>query len=501
MVGWGLHSVTENSEAKEEFSSRAKSPAMSWVQSLKGFIARYKPQVQRVGAFVATLAALGAILGGLTGYWSAYKTVTYDFLGIQKPVSPRVEPEPSVQRNSIAVLPFTVLGDPTHEYLGAAISNSLTNDLSFRVPGLFIVGVDSAFSYIKKSAGPQQLGRELGVQYLLLGAVQRSSGRIRVDARLLEAQSSKQLWAEKFEGADDDLFQLQDFISARIANSFGVALLRQSSMNAERRKTKPEITDLILRAQAEFLLNNRSLDSLAAAESLYRQALELQPNNSDALIGLGNLQAVRLSLYRFRLKMTPDQLAAAVADARDFLDRGLILNPGSAIAHNGKGRLYSVERKPTESLREHEMARSLDPNYAVNYHNLGAVELSLGEPQKALAYLEEAIQRSPRDPAIGVIQMHMARAYVLLGRWDDAIEVGTKAMVSPTDIVTTQLNLAAAYAEKGQLDKARSVLQQAKELRPGISISALRAANEPAYIHLAQKTLFEGLRKAGLTED
>ncbi|QFI72071.1 tetratricopeptide repeat protein [Bradyrhizobium betae] len=493
--------MTENSDAKEEFSSRTEKPAMSWLRSLKSFVVRYKPRVQRLGTFMATIAALGAVLGGLTGYWSAYKTVTYDLLGIQKPVSPHVEPDPKVQRNSIAVLPFAVLGDPAHEYLGAAISNSLTNDLSFRVPGLFIVGVDSALSYAKRSAGPPQLGRELGVQYLLLGAVQRSSGRIRVDARLVESQSSKQLWAEKFEGADDDLFQLQDFISSRIANSFGVALLRQSTIDAERRRATPEITDLILRAQAEFLLNNRSLVSLAAAESLYRQALELEQNNSDALIGLGNLLAVRLSLYRFSLKMTPDQLAAAVADARNFLDRGLILNPRSAIAHNGKGRLYAVEGKPIESLREHEMARSVDPNYAVNYHNLGAVELSLGKPQKALEYLEEAILRSPRDPAIGIIQMHMARAYVLLGRWDDAIEAATKAMVSPTDMATVQLNLAAAYAEKGQLDSARSALLQTKELRPGISISALRAANEPAYTELAQKTLFEGLRKAGLTED
>lgn len=481
-------------------SSPTRSRRGLWIGRLKNFVGRYRPHIQRAGALIAAVAAVGAVFGGLTGYWSAYKTVAYDLLGVQKSVSSRVDAKPGIPRSSIAVLPFTVLGDATHEYLGNAISNSLTTDLSIRVPGLFIIGVDSAFSYAKKSIEPQQLWRELGVQYLLFGAVQRNNGRIRVDARLVEAQSSKQLWAEKFEGTGDDPFQVQDLVSARIANSFGVALLRESSIDAERRSLKPEVVDLIFRAQAEFLLNNRTIKSLEVAESLYRQALALEPKNADALTGLGNLLAVRLSLHRFNLKMTSDQLTAAVAEARDILDRGLLLNPRSAQAHNGKGRLYSVERKPTESLREHEMARSLDPNYAVNYHNLGAVSLSLGQPEKALEYLQEAVSRSPRDPAMGVIQMHFARAYVLLGRWDDAIEAGTKAKLFSTDLATLHLNLAAAFAQKNDLEKARFSLRESTRIRPVGSIAALKAVNEPAYVQLAQDTLFEGLRKAGLPE-
>lgn len=469
---------------------------------LKSRIGRYRPHVQRAGALIATLAAVGAVFGGLTGYWSAYKTVAYDLLGIRQSVSSRVDAKPSMQRHSIAVLPFTVLGDAAHEYLGGAISNSLTTDLSIRIPGLFIIGVDSAFSYAtKRPIEPQQLWRELGVQYLLFGTVQRNNGRIRVDVRLVEAQSSKQLWAEKFEGIGDDPFQVQDLVSARIANSFGVALLRQGSVDAERRSAKPEVLDLIFRAQAEFLLNNRTIKSLEVAESLYRQALEIDPKNADALTGLGNLLAVRLSLHRFSLKMTSEQLTAAIAEAREILDRGLLLNPRSAQAHNGKGRLYSVERKPSESLREHEMARSLDPNYAVNYHNLGAVSLSLGQPEKALEYLNEAVLRSPRDPAMGIIQMHLVRAYVLLGRWDDAIEAGAKALVLPTDLATLQLNLAAAFAQKNDFERARFSLRESTKIRPLSSVAQLKTVNEPQYLRLAQDTLFEGLRKAGLPEE
>lgn len=471
----------------------------AWRESSRQRLDRYRPRLQRMGAIFAAVAALGAVLGGLTGYWSAYKTVAYDVLGLQKPVDKPTSTAAVPARYSIAVLPFTSLHDGTPDYLGSGITNSLTTDLSTRVPGLFIIGVDSAFTYLKTKADPQQLWRELGARYVLFGTVQRSESRVRVDARLVETQTARQLWAEKFEGTDGDPFAVQDLISARIANSFGVALLRYGSTEAERRQ-KPEVVDLVFRAQAEFLTNNRTVDSLKTAEGLYRQALALDPKNPDALNGLGNLLAVRLSLHRFNLRMTPEQISTAVAEARELLDRGLLIDPRSAIGHNGKGRLYSVERKPQESAREHEMARTLDPNYAVNYHNLAAVALALGQPRDAVNYLSEAVARSPRDPAMGVIQMHFTRAYVLLSQWDHAIEAGSKARVLPTDALTLNLNLAAAFAQKGDAENAKAALQEALKLRPGISIARIEAMNEPAYLRLAQDTLIKGLRIAGLPE-
>lgn len=471
----------------------------AWREALRRTAVRHRPRLQRMGALFAAVAAVGAVLGGLTGYWSAYKTVAYDVLGLQKPADQSASKTAVPGRYSIAVLPFTALHDGTPDYLGSGITNSLTTDLSIRVPGLFIIGVDSAFTYLKTKADPQQLWRELGARYVLFGTVQRNHSRVRVDARLVETQTARQLWAEKFEGTGDDPFAIQDLISARIANSFGVALLRYGSTEAERRQ-KPEVVDLVFRAQAEFLTNNRTVDSLKTAESLYRQALALDPKNPDALNGLGNLLAVRLSLHRFNLRMTPEQISAAVTEARELLDRGLLIDPRSAIGHNGKGRLYSVERKPQESAREHEMARTLDPNYAVNYHNLAAVALALGQPRDAVNYLNEAVARSPRDPAMGVIQMHFTRAYVLLGQWNDAIEAGAKAGVLPTDKLTLNLNLAAAFAQKGDAEKAKGALQEALKLRPEISIARIEAMNEPAYLQLAQDTLMKGLRIAGLPE-
>jgi TolB-like protein len=245
--------------------------------------AGWRHHLRRTSAIIAAVAGLGAILGGLVGYWDTYKTIMKDYFHREVVLSRKV-----LSSNfSLAVLPFESVGGKAQEYLGAAIADHLTTDLSVHVPGLVVVGEDSSFTYAGKAIDPKKVGEELNATYLLTGNVQRDEARVRVSARLIEAATGKQIWAERLEEDSKDVFQLLDRISGRIANSFGTALLSDNAANAERRSADSKATDLVFRAQAIFLLGIRSLKALDEAEPLYRQALAVDPKNSDAMFGLG----------------------------------------------------------------------------------------------------------------------------------------------------------------------------------------------------------------------
>lgn len=471
----------------------AKKPVISPTES-----GGWRRHMHRTGAIIAAVAGVGAVLGGLTGYWGTYKAVMQDFFHREVAVAPK-----TLSPNfSIAVLPFGSVGEEAQNYLGPAIADHLTTDLSVHVPGLIVVGEDSSFTYAGKPVDPKKIGEELNAAYLLAGNVQRDEARVRVSARLIETGTGKQVWAERFEEDTKDVFQLLDRISGRIANSFGTALLSDSAANAERRKANVRAIDLLFRAQAAFLLGTRSLKALNEAEPLYREALLIDPNNSDAMIGLGYLLAVRLVVFRNAQHMTKEQVVALTAEARGLLEKAAKIQPNSALIHNALGRLYSVEGRQHESLEEHEIARSLDPNFAVNYHNLALVLIALGRPQKAIEYLQEAIRRSPRDPFMGLLFMHMARANVLLGHWEAAIDYGLKAHALPGDRFTVNGNLAAAYAQKGDLKSAAAAWSEALKSRPQATIASFTEdpeLNLPEYKILAEPTLFTGLRKLGVS--
>jgi adenylate cyclase len=175
-----------------------------------------------------------------------------------------------VPRFSIAVLPFDNLyGDASQDYFADVLVDSLTTDLALHVPNLFVIGRGSAFTYKGKTIDPRQIGRELGVSYLLQGGVQRSGSKVRVNAHLVDAQTGAQLWTERFDGDSGDLLSLEDEITARIANSLGSALYVDSARDAERRSANPDVADLVMRGGAALFLGDRSKAAFDAAEPFY----------------------------------------------------------------------------------------------------------------------------------------------------------------------------------------------------------------------------------------
>jgi adenylate cyclase len=186
---------------------------------------------------------------------------------------------------SIVVLPFQNLtGDANQAYVADGVTASLTADLS-RIRDAFIVNATATFAYKDKPLTAQQVGKDLGVHFVLHGSVQRNGTKIRINAQLADATSNAQLWSESFEGDQSDLFALQDRVTTLIGNSIGRQIVIRAARESETRKSNQRVADLMLRARA-LKLNPLSLKTLRQSEDLYRQALALEPSNTSAMVGL-----------------------------------------------------------------------------------------------------------------------------------------------------------------------------------------------------------------------
>src|SRR5262249_6755155 len=156
--------------------------------------------------------------------------------------------------------------------------------------------------------------------------------------------------------------------------------IRAVAHEAERRNTDPDAVDLVFKAQSVFLLGNRMIPALNEAEVLYRKAIELDPENPDALIGVGAVLATRMFNFRYVLGLTQEQISDTNAAAIAFLDQGLRLRPASTLAHSSKGLAYGAGLRWREAMQEYEVAHSLDPNFTPIYNNMANAWSALGEP-------------------------------------------------------------------------------------------------------------------------
>jgi len=185
---------------------------------------------------------------------------------------------------SIVVLPFANLsGDPSQDYFADGVTENLTTELS-RIRGSFVIARNTAFTYKGKSIDTKEIGKELGVRYVLEGSVQREQNRVRVNAQLVDVKTGAHLWADRFEEDVADLFKLQDHVVARLANSLGIELVKAEAEKATRSKS-PDAVDLTMRGWALARPSQQTKEKNEAARALFEQALKIDPNNADALAG------------------------------------------------------------------------------------------------------------------------------------------------------------------------------------------------------------------------
>ena len=406
--------------------------------------------------------------------------------------------QPSVApRLSIVVLPFTNLSDDLQQqYFADGITEDLTTDLS-RIPHMFVISRSTAFTYRNKPIDTKQIGRELGVRYVLEGSVRRSGNQIRVNAQLIDTETDAHLWAERFDSSTGDLFTLQNEITTRIASALNLEL---TTREAARPTEHPDALDYILRGRAAFS-KLASRDTYAEAISLYERALALDPQSA------GTKSLLARTLTSRVLDQMTDTAAADIARAEELIAQALTASPRSPLAHFAKGHLLRAQGRPEEAIPEYETAIVLDPNWVFAYGALGACKLLAGLIEEVIPLQEQAIRLSPRDPNIGAMYDRIGYVHLLQSRIDLAILWSERARSANPGHSVPHVRLASAYALKGEIERAAAELAEARSLSGDgrySSIAHLRAAQYfgvPKIRALVETTYFAGLRKAGMPEE
>src|ERR1700726_1097814 len=397
---------------------------------------------------------------------------------------------PLPDKPSIAVLPFeNMSGDPEQEYFADGMVEEIITALS-RFKWLFVIARNSSFTFKRRAVDVKEVGRRLGVRYVLEGSVRKASGKVRISGQLIDALTGTHIWADRFERDLTDIFALQDEVTVAVVSAIQPKLLQtEIAMAARRRPENLTAYDLFLRAMHQFYLSTR--EGLAETMRLAHRALELDPRFGfvAALGGSCHMQNVvwghavdpqfdrkeAVRLLRLALSIDdgdPDTIAMAamtsaimVGDCEssvEMADRAVALNPNSFLAWGCRGQVYRIAGLPEEAVRS----------------------------------FEHAIRMSPIDPRLNLRFAGMGTAFIELRRFNEAIVAGKKALRQNPSFAVAYRCLASAFAHLGRDAEAREAAARLLEVDPDFTISAWIARG----VQSNSKLLIEGLRKAGLPE-
>jgi len=397
-------------------------------------------------------------------------------------------------RLSIVVLPLTNIGgDPEQEYFVDGVTESLTTDLS-RISGSFVIGRNTAFTYKGKAVDLKQVGNELGVRYVLEGSVQRGGNRLRVNVQLIDAESGKHLWAERFDKPLADLFDMQDEIVAHLANQLGTELVAAEARRSER-APQPDSMDLYFQGLASV---NRALtpEYMAQARGFFERALALDPGNIEALVGTAMVDSLVGGSFFV------DDRAARFAAAETTLIKALSLAPNHAIAHYLLGFVRISTNRAGQGIAECERALALDRNLAGAHAEIGLAKYNIGRAEETEAHIREALRLSPRDTSAYAWKAFAGYAKLYLGSDEEAAAWLHRAIETNRSYSLQHFALACALAHLGQLDDARAAVQAGLALNPTFTLRRFRAgtsSNNPTFLAQRER-IYDGMRKAGVPE-
>ena len=420
--------------------------------------------------------------------------VVGDARGAKAEVAHATPVAPSVPRLSIVVLPFANIGaDPEQEYFVDGVTESLTTDLS-RMSGSFVIARNTAFTFKGKAVDLKQIGRELGVRYVLEGSVQRGGGRMRVNVQLIDAATGNHLWAERFDKPLADLFDMQDEIVARLAGQLGTQLI---ALEARRSGQAPHPDSIDLYFQGMACANKGwTPEYMAEARDFFDRALALDAGNVEALVGRATLDTMSGFVF-----MTDDR-AARFATAEAALTKTLSLTPNHAWAHYLLGFVQMHTKRVAQGIAECERALTLDRNLAMAHGAIGQAKYFIGRGEETEAHVREALRLSPRDTNANVWMTIAGVAKLQLGVDVEAVAWCRNAVETNRNFPLAHFWLAAALAHLGQLDEARSAVQAGLALDPTFTVSRFRnnpATDNPTYL-AGREHIYDGLHKAGVPE-
>jgi TolB-like protein/class 3 adenylate cyclase/Tfp pilus assembly protein PilF len=411
-----------------------------------------------------------------------------------KPVAslPQTAAPPSAPRLSIVVLPFTNIGgDPEQEYFVDGVTESLTTDLS-RIAGSFVIARNSAFSYKGKSPDVRQIGRELNVRYVLEGSMQRGGNRLRVNVQLIDAESGNHLWAERFDKPVTDLFDMQDEIVSRLANTLNAQLVAAEARRAEY-APHPSSMDLHFQGMA-WINKGPSPEYTVQAHSCFERALALDPGNVEAFIGMASVDVQRGAYF------LADDRATRLTAAEGVLSKVLSLAPNHAIAHYLLGHVQIFSDRAAQGTTQCQRALTLDRNLAVAHGLIGAAKYFNGRADETEAHVQEALRLSPRDTNTYLWLHWVGNAKSQLGADEEAVTWFRRGIDANRNFAAGHFFLASALTLLGQIDEARAAAKAGLALDPSFTIRRFRAgvsSDHPAYL-AGRERMYDGMRKSGV---
>jgi len=445
---------------------------------------------------IAIVAAAGVALVLTVGawwLWPATKLSPTPEVGAATSIAqPLVAP-----RLSIVVLPFANLSsDPDQQYFADGITEDLTTDLS-RIPDMLVISRNSAFTYKDKPVNAKQIGRDLGVRYVLEGSVQRSGGQVRVNAQLIDADADVHLWADRFDGDVANLFVLQNEVTSRIAIALN---LEMTSREATRPTDSPDALDYILRARAE-IYKPRSRATVSEAIGLLERALSVDPNSVEAKSVLATMLISRV------LDFGNSSEDADISRAEQLAAEAVAAAPRNPLPHYAKAQVLRVRRRCAEAIPEYETALAMNRNWLMAMADVGRCKIWRGPVEEGIAAQERAIRLSPRDPNIWTWYFRIGEGDLLLSHIEDAVVWLEKARNANPAPGYIHAYLVAAYALRGNGQKAAAELSEARRLNGEGALSSI--AQERARTRyetqttrdLCEATFYAGLRKAGVPEE
>jgi adenylate cyclase len=389
---------------------------------------------------------------------------------------------------SIAVLPFTNMsGDAEQEYFSDGITEDLITDLS-KISGLFIIARNSSFAYKRRSVKVQEIGRDLGVRFVLEGSIRKVGNRVRITAQLIDAGSGGHLWAERFDRELTDIFATQDEVVEKIVAALAVNLTQGEAQRLRRRGTASvEAYETWLRARE--LLSRSTREAIAQAKAMYRRAIEIDPNFAAPHAGLS---LATISEYVSDWAADPEE---ALDEAERWARRALELDDQEPVSHMALGNVMLWRRNHDGALDECRRMIALDPNFAQGHSATGLALMYAGRAAEALEAFAIAKRLDPHSPSI--VLHFVAQANFSLGRYEAAAEHLLERIARTPATDSSRMLLAACYGHRGRAEEARAVWAELMKINPGFSL-AQRERVLPYKEPRDFQRIADGLAKAGL---
>ncbi|WFU78592.1 tetratricopeptide repeat protein [Bradyrhizobium sp. CIAT3101] len=459
---------------------------------------RLRYRVSNFGAAIASVAAIGAVIGGLAGYWTTWKVVKTEIFHEGQSLQQKAASRPGVvPRLSLIVLPFANLSkDPEQDYFADGVTTDLTTDLA-QIPGAFVIGRGTAFTYKNKPVDLKVLGKELGIRWAVQGAVQRTREYIRLNVSLSDLSTGSDFWSDRFDGDRSNLADLHDQVVARLGRSLNVELMRAESRRGNSEHGNPDAIDLTMRGWAKRFEQPLTQASMRQAIELFDNALQLDPGHVDAMIGKASSLA---TILKSQWSTSDDDLRVA----SDLIDRALAKWPTNALAHSVKGDTLGFGH-PEAAIAEFDTALQLDPNYPPAYQNKGAALTLLGRSREALAPLQIALRLSPKDPSAALMHFLLCHAHLHLREYAEAIDECRRSINLNNLLWLPWVDLVVAYQATGQFDETKQALAQLYDLRPDFTVQryqqlVFKMSSNPRFRDEITEIFVEGMRKAGVRE-